>query len=339
MTLVEVIDMLAPLALARADELKRLKRFADRLRQAVVRVAWEGGKHAGFVDSIHALRKDGSRQRYAEGELGYTLGSMRQTREFDGRPRRVLVSQAWGLAMLLTERAWLSPVRATKQKVAALLRTVDELFFDKALGLRLYTTPLANDGETLRLAGRMGILPSGCAENGEYHHAQAMMHHFRLGVPGQADKVWQQFKPMLSSTRGEDLKGPFDMPCTSYASDPRDPHFGAGMYFGLSGSTDWIVAILEQLAGVELNLHDPTRPDLVISPALPAVLKGRLTFSRVLHVADGRGDYRRLPLQLEIRPAGRGTGRVRINGKAVVDAVVDTLASYDKLHIVAAIGC
>jgi len=338
-TLVEVIDMLAPLALARADELKRLKRFADRLRQAVVRVAWEGGKHAGFVDSIHALRKDGSRPRYAEGELGYTLGSMRKTREFDGRPRRVLVSQAWGLAMLLTERAWLSPVRATKQKVAALLRTVDALFFDKALGLRLYTTPLANDEQTRRLAGRMGIVPSGCAENGEYHHAQAMMHYFRLRAPDQGDKMWQQFKPMLSSTRGEDLNGPFDMPCTSYASDRQDPHFGAGMYFGLSGSTDWIVAILEQLAGVELNLHDPTRPDLVINPALPAVLKGRLTFSRVLHVADGRGEYRPLPLQLEIRPAGRSPGRVRINGKAVVDAAVDTLASYDRLHIVAAIGC
>lgn len=335
LTLVEVIDLLEPLASVKATVRRSLQNFANRLRLAIMNTAWEGGRYAGFVDSIHMLRRNGLRPCYRRGELGYTLGSMRRENEFDGIPRRVLVSQAWGLGLLLTDRPWLRPVPDRPGKVKALLKTLDELFFDPALGLRLYTTPLANDENTVRLAGRMGIVPSGCAENGEYHHAQAMMHYMRLALPEAIDKTWRQFKPMLSSTRDERLHGPFDMPCTSYASDRCDPHFGAGMYFGLSGSTDWIVAIVERMAGIELQLHDQTKPDLQILPVLPKALKGRMIFRRVLHAADGHGGYKRIPLTLEVTSTAGRTGKstVRINGKPESLPIVDKVCAFESLHI------
>lgn len=335
MTVVDFVDVLEALGALPVARLARLQAFADRLRQSIVATAWEGGRQAGFIDCIHTLNRDGSRPDHAAGELGYTLGSMRRRREFDGIPRRVLVSQAWGLAMLSTERPWLRPVAGGERMVRALLRTVDTCFFDATLGLKLFTTPLANDEQTLRLAGRMGVLPSGCAENGEYHHAQAMLHHFRMRLPGQLDGMWNQFRPMLSASRGLDLNGPFDMACTSYASDPDDPHFGAGMYFGLSGSTDWLVDIFERLAGIRLDVHDPALPDLRIRPLLPRALGQALSFRRVLHVADGRDGYRPIPLTIHIAPL-RGQGRrptVHINGQPVSEARVEHLREQAALDI------
>jgi len=233
--------------------------------------------------------------------------------------------------MLQLPRDWLEPVVAAGRMIAAILRTCDRLMYAPTLGLRLLHPAIANNAEAVRLVGRMGVLPAGCAENGEYHHGQMMMHRFRLAQPGQADAAWSQFIPMLSATRDEGLAGPFEMPSTSYASDRDDPHFGKGMYFGLSGSTDWIIEYFQEMAGLELALHDPRRPALRVQPRLPTALGGEMNLRRILHVAQ-RGGYRRIPLTVAIRKGK--AARVRINGTVAAEAVVTSLDGIDQLEIV-----
>jgi hypothetical protein len=335
-TLVEAIDTLgAPAAAALLPPgviagLPRLQDLANTIRRNAVRVAWEDGRHAGFICVIHELHADGTRPDYAAGAIGYTLGSMRGS-DFDGAKRRDLTVLAYGVRMLQLTRAWLEPVVDAGRMIAAILRTCDRLMYAPTLGLRLLHPAVANNAEAVRLVGRMGVLPAGCAENGEYHHGQMMMHRFRLAQPGQADAAWSQFIPMLSATRDEGLAGPFEMPSTSYASDRDDPHFGKGMYFGLSGSTDWIIEYFQEMAGLDLALHDARRPALRVQPRLPAALGGELTLRRVLHVAEG-GGYRPIPLTVAIRPAR--TARVRINGTVAAAAEVASLAGIDQLEIV-----
>ena len=316
-----------------------LQRLADRLRANVVRVAWEDGDgdfHAGFVNAIHELRADGSRPDYARGETGYTLGSMRG-RDFDGLARRDLGGLSYPLAMLQTKRDYLTPVAGVDGMVRRLLRTTDALMFRGKLGLLLFSTPVGNNEQARRLAGRMGVVPSGCAENGEYHHGQIFMHRFRLDVPGETDNAWRQLKPILSAMRDEGLAGPFETPSTSYTSDPDDPHFGKGMYFGLSGSVDWFVEILHRLAGLRLALHDPDKPAVRVEPNLPASLRDAFTLRRLIHVAQARGGYRVVPLEIAIRREGDGASlratRVTINGRPAPKAEVATLDGVDRLTI------
>lgn len=335
-TLVEAIDTLtAPAAASRLPTavvvaVPRLQALANTLRANALRVAWEDGEHAGFVSVIHELKADGSRPDYAAGATGYTLGSMRG-RDYDGAKRRDITVLAYGLRLLQLSRDWLAPVPGAEAKIAALLRTCDEYMFSPKLGLRLLHPPIANNAEAVRLVGRMGILPAGCAENGEYHHGQMMLHRFRLAQPGQADAAWQQLLPMLSATRDEGLAGPFEMPSTSYASDEADPHYGKGMYFGLSGSTDWIVEFFQELAGLELSLHDRRRPAVRVVPRLPAALGGELTLRRILHVAQPDGGFRRVPLTLVLR---RGTrARVLVNGAEAAEAVVPSLDGLSRLEL------
>jgi hypothetical protein len=343
--LVELSDLLeapdvaraaGPVALGRA--VRKLRAFACRLRGNVIRWAWEPGRLPGFLDCIHELRSDGTRPDWRRGETGYTLGSMRG-RDYDGRRRRVLASQAYGLMMLTTDRSWLPVPEGRDAMVAGLLRTVDRLFHRPELGLMLFSTPIANTKRSVELAGRMGVLPAGCAENGEYHHAQVMMHLFRLGLPGQADTAWRQFRAVISATRGDGLGGPFDMPATSYVAADGDPHFGKGMYFGLSGSTDWIVDIFESVAGLELNLHDRRQPAVRVNPRLPAALGGEVRLRRIIHDADGRGGFRRIPVEIVVRRAGGGkrgapAGRsVLINGQPADRAEVTSLRGLKSLKV------
>lgn len=313
----------------------RMKEFADRLRQNIAAHAWEesGTGTSGFTDYIHEFKKDGSVPDYGKGEAGYTLGSM-EGKDFDGRNRRVLTAQAWGLRMLAADRDYLTPVEKSSEKTEALLKTVRNLFYDEKLGLKLLSVPVANNEETLRYAGRIGILPAGTAENGEYHHGQAMMHLFRLDLPDQADTVWEQFSPIMSAVRDEDLNGPFETPSTSYASDPDDPHFGAGMYFGLSGSTDWIIEIFEKIAGLELNLHDNTQPSVSVNPKLPNVIDKQLTYKRVIHYALPEGGYREIPFRLTIDKAGgKKQPGITVNGSRVVRAEVADLENVGRVDI------
>jgi cellobiose phosphorylase len=337
--LVETIDTLesprvaAALPASVVGAVPGLKAFARRLRRKAMQVAWEGGRNAGFVAAIHELRTDGSRPDYRKGEAGYTLGSMRGT-DFDGRRRRELTVQAYGMRMLGTERPWLASVPDAARKTAAILRTCDRRLYSPQLGLRLFDPPIANDPTARRLVGRMGVLPTGCAENGEYHHGQMMMHRYRALSPDGADAAWSQFKPMVSALRDESLAGPFDMPATSYASDPADPHFGKGMYFGLSGSTDWIIDYLQDLVGLELALHDDRKPDVRVCPRLPRELGGKAVLRRVLHVALTDGSYRRIPAVIELKSAAKhGRPSILINGATAKAAEVESLAGVDRLHI------
>lgn len=314
--------------------IRRLQNFADFLRQSTIKNAWEEcGEHTGFIDYIHEFKTDGTRPDMSAGETGYTLGSM-TGRDFDGHDRRLLTAQAYGLNMIQTERDYLSPVDNKKEKINTLLQSVEALFYDEKLGLSLFSTPLSNNEETLRYAGRMGIIPSGTAENGEYHHGQAMMHLFRLTVLDQADAVWRQFTPIMSAVRDESLNGPFETPSTSYASDPDDPHFGAGMYFGLSGSTDWIVEILETIAGLELNLHDSDKPDIRIQPCLPSAVQNRLEYRRMIHASEGEGSYRSIPFTLVINgKKGATLSTVTVNNSPADKAEVASVKKMDSIHI------
>lgn len=347
LTLVETIDTLASRRVADAlagqgvfVDLPRLQAFADRLRQNIIKVAWEDngrkGFAAGFLNCIHELNINGSRPDYAKGEIGYTLGSL-LGRDFDGINRRELGGQAYAVEMLVTRRPYLTPVPGADERVGQLLRTVDRLFYDKTLGLVMFTRPIANNAAAVATCGRMGVLPSGTAENGEYHHCQVMMHRFRLSVPGQADVVWQQFKPMMSALRDDSIAGPFETPSTSYVSDKDDPHFGKGMYFGLSGSVDWIVEVFHKIAGLSLALHDPDQPAIRVEPNLPKALDHRLTFRRTVHVAAGPGAYRLVPLQIEIDRQGRGERLIErivtVNGERREKAEVATLDGFDKVAV------
>jgi hypothetical protein len=322
------------------DQIEELKTFASALRQNIVKVAWEDGSSgsdctAGFIDCIHELKDDGSRPNYSRGEIGYTLGSMKG-KDFDGVSRRVLATQAYCLEMLRVRRKYLEEIEGADEMIRKVLDTVDNLFYDPKVGLVLYTTPIANDSRSVAYVGRMGVLPCGCAENGEYHHAQVFMHRFRLNVPGQADAVWKQFKPILSATVDASIAGPFETPSNSYVADRADPHFGKGMYFGLSGSVDWIVEIFQKIAGLELALHDEKRPDVCVRPDLPDKIGDTLTFKRRIHVAEADG-YRSIPLTIDIKRSGegkrRGEARIRINGRRRDGVEVWNLNDVWKLNV------
>ncbi len=316
------------------ERIQRLQTFADFLRTSTIKNAWEECEQGtGFIDYIHEFKTDGSLPNTSKGEIGYTLGSI-TGKDFDGHNRRLLTAQAYGLNMLQTERNYLTPIKGREEKIQSLLNAAEALFYDEKLGLSLFSTPLSNNDETLLYAGRMGIIPSGTAENGEYHHGQAMMHLFRLMVPNQADAVWQQFIPIMSAVRDETLNGPFETPSTSYASDPDDPHFGAGMYFGLSGSTDWIVEILEIIAGLELNLHDSDQPDIRIRPCLPTAIKNHLEYRRLIHVSQGSGQYRVIPFTLKINgKEDKPLSAVMINNSPADKADVVSLQGMDHVLI------
>jgi hypothetical protein len=163
------------------------------------------------------------------------------------------------------------------------------------------------------------------------------MHLYRLSLAGQADTIWRQFKPMMSALRDESLCGPFETPCTSYVSDKDDPHFGKGMYFGLSGSVDWIVEIFQKIAGVTLALHDDARPAINVAPALPGMLDHQFAFRRIIHAADGKGGYRQIPLSVEMGRQGKGKSLketvVTINGERKDKAEIRDLKTMQKVEI------
>ncbi len=341
--LVETVDLLEARGVSEklaklrlGPRLTRVKTFAKVLRANIVKWAWEDGKQAGFLDSIHELKVNGRKPNYRRGETGYTLGSMKK-RDFDRVPRRILSSQAYCLRMLLADREWLGELPDRDHMVAEILKTAGSLFFKKKLGLLLFSAPVASSQKCLDFLGRLGVFPVGCAENGEYHHGQVMMHLTRMGIPGNADVAWKHFKMVMSAMRDEGLCGPFDMPATSYVAAEGDPHFGKCMYFGLSGSTDWIVQIYERVAGLELNLADRATPDVVVNPHLPAELGSTLRFRRLIHCATGRGKYRKVPLEILIRREG-ATSRtrvksVRINGKRAEKAEIRDVSKLKRARI------
>lgn len=310
---------------------KRLEVFANRLRKSIIQTGWEAGRYPGFVDYIHECKKNGRKPSRRRGETGYTFGSMRGS-DCDGAKRRALLVQAWCLEMLRMDRPYLTPVKNRESMVRSTMDTVDRLLYDKTLGLRLFAPAVANNEVSLKYVGRMGILPPGTAENGEYHHGQIMMHCFRMRVPGQTDTAWKQFRPVISAMRGTDLKGPFESPASACASDRGDPHFGAGMYFGLSGSVDWIVEMFEKMAGVQLNLHNPDLPGIVVEPNLPAEFQDQFVYKRTIHVCTGTGQFRKIPLTVKIEKAPKKPF-VRVNGRPVAKASIGDLSEFRQILV------
>ncbi|OGF54518.1 MAG: hypothetical protein A2452_05185 [Candidatus Firestonebacteria bacterium RIFOXYC2_FULL_39_67] len=342
-TLIEIIDMFETqkaVSLLKTNkvqvDLSHFKYFAGRLRENIIKFGWEDGTGdfpAAFISAIHELKLNGKVPAYKKGETGYTLGSMKG-RDYDGLNRRELTAQAFGLEMLGTKREYLTPLEGANDMIKKLLRTMDTLFYRDRLGLVLFTTPIGNNQRSLDYAGRMGILPVGTAENGEYHHAQLFMHYFRLGVEGEENTAWKQFKPIISALRDESLAGPFETTCTSYVSDPEDPHFGKAMYFGLSGTVDWIVEFFQRVAGVKLALHDSKQPDLKIEPRLPKELKNTLTFKRIIHCKKSWKDFVKIPLTIEIsRKPSLKNKLIKINGKRVEKAEIPDVSKMKKIRI------
>ncbi len=342
--LVQTIDMFAADSIKKhllkekiTIPLDKMKRFADRLRLNIISHAWEKGTMkscAGFICAIHEFKHNGECPNYAAGEIGYTLGSM-CGHDFDKCKRRELTSQAYGLNMLKVEWEYLTPINDRDRMISDILKTTDQLFFRDRLGLLLFSTPIPNSPKSIALVGRMGMLPPGCAENGEYHHGQMFMHRFRLGLEGEVDTAWRQFVPIISAMRDENICGPFESPCTSYVADEDDPHYGKGMYFGLSGSTDWIVEYFQAIVGLELNLHDDALPDITVHPKLPVSFKGNMTFGRLVHVAGNQGGFRKIPIEIVITPDGSKTesAQILINGKASDKAQINNVADYQKIRI------
>ena len=345
LTLVETMDILQSKSVKRqlahagiTVNAERLSKFAERLRNNTLTWAFENDSDTqmpGFIGFIHEKRMDGSTPNYRAGERGYTLGSMRGT-DFDGCRRRDLTAQAYGLEMVATRRAYLRDIPNSDEIIRKILHTVDNLFHHPKLGLLLFTTPIPNSENAIAHVGRMGMVPPGCAENGEYHHAQIMMHRYRLNVVGQADTAWQQFKPMISAMRNEDIAGPFETPCTSYVSDKDDPHFGKAMYFGRTGSIDWIIELFHEIAGIRLALHDEDQPALSVHPKLPKDMQGQFSLKRFIHVHEGSG-YRRIPLTVKLTRKGVGetvlASQIFINGKESVAAEVMSLRGLSELTI------
>ena len=313
-----------------------LKHFTDDLRQNIIKTAWEEKcELKGFAEYIHEFNADASVPDYSAGEKGYTLGSM-QDKDFDGVNRRLLAAQAWGLAMISIERDYLIPVQNNSAMTEEIINTVNDLFYDENIGLSLLSKPVANSRKSLDYVGRMGIIPSGTAENGEYHHGQAIMAYFALTTLGNEyiDKAWQHFTPIFSVMRNCSLNGPFEAPATSYASDPDDPHFGAGMYFGLSGSMNWIIDTFERIAGVKLNLHDPDTPDIEIQPVLPSLFGGKLKFERIIHYCKN-GVIRKIPftLSIELENTDIRNNTILINGEKAKVPAISSLDTFEKVEI------
>ncbi|GAT32607.1 hypothetical protein TSACC_21006 [Terrimicrobium sacchariphilum] len=298
---VEMLDILAlPVLRSRSwhvaihHEIQRAREMANQLRLNAIRWAWEGDN---FVDSLHELRVDGTTPDYHAGESGYTLGSARG-RDFDGRPRRVVTANAYGIKMLTLEREYLTPIAEVNAMIRSILSAFDRLW-DSQLGLPLIAPPVANNPTAIRLVGRMGMLPPGTAENGEYHHGQIFMHSFRRSLPGETMTSFQSLAPVLSVLRKDDaLGGPFDSPANSYASDKDDPHYGNGMNFGLSGSTAWLVEYFEGLAGVTVDLSDPDDPWLRIDPAPLQDAGDVMEYIRLIHWRQPDGSYASRPVHL-----------------------------------------
>ena len=342
-TLVETIDIFkipAIETLLKNNKIKvdldRLKAFANLLRANTIKTGWEDGTEdfpAAFLSVIHELKANGKKPAYKKGELGYTLGSMKG-KDYDGLNRRELTTQGFGLKMLHLEREYLTRIPEAKAMIKKLLRTMDTLFFKEKLGLLLFTTPLGNNQRSLDFAGRMGIVPSGTAENGEYHHAQAFMHFYRMAVDGEQDTAWKHFKPMISALRDESIAGPFETPCTSYVSDSNDPHFGKAMYFGLSGSIDWIVELVHRVAGVKLALHDASKPDLLIEPRMASILKNTLTFRRFIHSRKSGKGYKKIPLTVELKNSSSiSTKLIKINGKPAGKAEIADVSKFKEIKV------
>lgn len=298
---VEILDILALPALqgrvwyaSIQDELLRARETANQLRLNAIRWTWEDDN---FIDSIHELRADGTTPDYRSGEPGYALGSTRGP-DFDGRPRRVVTANAYGLKMLTLERDYLTPIPEADAMIRAVLAAFDSLW-DPQLGLPLIAPPVANNPAAIRLAGRMGMLPPGTAENGEYHHGQIFMHSFRRSLPGETMPSFHSLAPVLSVLRKDNaLGGPFDSPANSYASDKDDPHFGNGMNFGLSGSTAWLVEYFEGLAGVTLDLSNPDDPQLHIALAPLQNAEDVIEYIRLVHWRQPDGSFSVRPLHL-----------------------------------------
>lgn len=344
LSLVEFIDVINVDRIGKTLELRgidlkldMLKKLASEIRDNMLKVAWEeasdDGYHAGFITYIHELKKDGSVPDYNNGEIGYTLGSTSGS-DFDGNKRRELTAQAYGLAMLCTERDYLKPIKRKQQMVEAILQATNEDFFDSKLGLMLFTVPFGNNQAVLDYCGRVGALTPGGAENGEYHHAQTFMHYFRLLMPGQADMVWEQMKPIMSVLADESIAGPFDMPSNSFFASPGDPHYGSGMHFGLTGSMDWIIEIVHKFIGLQLNLHKADEPVIKVEPNLPLAFENNLTFKRLIYHYTANGSYREVPLCIKIKQADADGSAVLINGEPSDRAEIVDLGRYDRLEIV-----
>ena len=315
------------------NKIDELSGVANRLRKNIVRYAWEACEQentSGFVSFIHEFNMDGTIPDYAKVETGYTVGSMRG-RDFDGIHRRELLSNAFGMEMLSVERDYLDPVPQSETKIEQILLMTDNLLSDEVLGVRLFSRPIANNRTTLKYCGRIGMVPAGCAENGEYHHAGAMMQLFRLTYPGQVDQAWKYFKPLLSVYRDKSLNGPFDMFCNSYSSDPDDPHFGAGMYFGASGTLDWTVELVERIVGLKLDLYNPDKPAITVNPCVPKELDGDLEYRRVIHCFHN-GEYKIIPVQIRLKNDREKAG-TWINGVKADHARLDSLAGFVEIDI------
>jgi glycosyl hydrolase family 36 len=341
--LVETVDVLEapgvtePLeAMHLEARIRGLKNLANRLRANIVKWAWESGPLAGFIDCIHELKTSGRKPNYSKGDIGYTLGSMRG-RDFDGINRRQLASQSYGLKTLLTDRPWLKTPKHRDAMVRNVLKTTDELFYDEKLGLVMFSAAVANNQKAVDLVGRLGMFPAGCGENGEYHHCQVMMHRNRLAIPGQNGKVWQQFPLVMSAMRDEGICGPFESPTNCYVADPTDPHFAKGMYFGLSGSVDWIVEIFQSTVGLQLALHDRSKPDIRVEPNMPESLGEELRLRRIVHCTPRKGAWRQVPVEVILHRTGSGPRmvdrKVLINGQPAAEPEIRDLGKFKKVSI------
>ncbi len=316
--------------------IKSLSATADRLRKNILKYAWEetdSKDTSGFISYIHEFNLDGSVPDYKTGETGYTIGSM-LGKDYDSIARRELLANAYGMEMIAVERSYLQPVPGKKQKINDILNMTDHLLSDEVLGVKLFSHPIANNEGAIKYCGRMGMIPAGCAENGEYHHAGHMMQYFRWGIEGQVEWAWKYYKPLLSVYRNEYLNGPFDMLANSYASDGKDPHFGAGMLFGSSGSIDWMVEIIERAVGLELNLFDSKAPELQIIPRLPKDFGNTVEFRRKIHFLR-KDKFVEVPLRIRIKKdKAEQSQSVIINGKKTIRPQIKSLQNMEYVDII-----
>jgi hypothetical protein len=344
-TLIQVLDLLKIEAVYKRTKILGLANKADtlritvnKLRESALKFAWEDGAegfNAGFIDSIHELTVTGKKPDYKNGETGYTLGSMKG-KDPDGEKRRVLPSNAYGLLFLLIKRDYLAPLPCGDEMLKKLLLTTNKIFYSPLIGLKLFSRSVASIHRNGELFGRISSTQPGCSENGEYHHGQMFMHYFRMQVPGEADTAWQHFKPMLSALKDEKIGGPFETSCCSYQAEEKDPHFGQGMYFGLSGTVDWMIDFFQNVAGIEMDLLDPSKPDLSFNPKLPSELKDELTYKRIVHQRSGN-TYKKIPLTLTITRKGSGKTLINtlttVNGKSMPAPEIQNISGYKELNV------
>ena len=263
------------------DERARLAAFADELKAALEREAWDGAWY------LRAFDDDGA-------PLG---GHECAECQIDSLP------QSWAVLAGLD-----------KARCARAMDAVRDRLMDRGNGLiRLLTPPF--DGE--RDAGYIGGYPPGVRENGgQYTHA-ACWAALALAALGRAEEAWEAFRLLLPATHGDTREKeavyrvePYVMAGDIYDGDS---FAGRGGWTWYTGAAGWMLRTAwTGLLGLEKR-SDTVRMNALLPKAWREV-SAELRVGRATYILTSSRDCAEASLDGE--PCPEGTIRLIDDGEA-----------------------